>query len=110
MSDSPHMDEMTVNPTSVLEKLVRERQEKEDAQAKIFENEQEWRDAANRLFASPDGKLFVKYLLRHCKLFAVDTTRDMTKMLEDRGAKNVYLRLMRPYLTPELLMELETQK
>ena len=95
---------------SIIEKLVEERKAKELAEAKIVENEKEWRDAANRVFASPDGRLFIKYLLRATKLFAVDTTRDMTKMLEDRGAKNLYLGLIRPYLTPELLTELETQK
>lgn len=109
-NDNPHTADLNLDPRSIIEKLVQERREREDAEARAIENEQEWRDAANKLFASPYGKLFIKYLLRQCGLFRVDTTRDMTKMLEDRGAKNVYLRLIRPYLTAELLMELETQK
>ena len=109
MLDSPHTD-MEINPTSTIEKMVRERMERERLAAVAVENEAEWRNAANSLFASPNGKMFIKYLLRQCGLFSIDSTRDMTKMLEDRGAKNVYLRLIRPYLTAELLMELENQR
>lgn len=110
MPDNPHLADLSLNPQSVIEKLVQERLERERQDAIAVENETEWRDAANRVFASPDGKLFIKYFLRQCGLFRADNTRDMTKMLEDRGAKNVYLRLIRPYLTADLLMQLETQK
>lgn len=105
-SDAP---ELTVDPKSVIEKMARQYEERENEKAKLIENEKEWASAAKSLFGSRNGKLFIKYLIRHIKLFQVDTTRDMTKMLEDRGAKNVYLRLIRPYLPPELLAELETQ-
>jgi len=108
--DSPHSPDMTINPMSVIEKLVKERQEKELEDAKVVENMEEWKKAANSLFSSDEGKLFIKYLLRQVKLFTIDSSRDMTKMLEDRGGKNVYLGLIRPYLTPELLVELENQK
>jgi hypothetical protein len=110
MADSPHTADLGINPMSIIEKLVEERKEKERLQAVIVENELEWKKAANKLFGGPNGKLFIKYLLRMNGLFTPDSGRDMTKMLEDRGAKNVYLRLIRPYLTPELLTELETQR
>lgn len=108
MADNPHIEEADLR--SVLQKMQERRAEAERQDAIADENKQEWREAANRIFSSRDGKLFIKYLLRASGLFRVDSTRDMTKMLEDRGTKNVYLSLIRPYLTPELLMELENQK
>ena len=106
---SPHAD-MTIDPKSVVEKLVRERQAKERADAKVIENMEEWKRAVTSMCSTGEGKLFIKYLLRHVKLFKIDDSRDMTKMLEDRGGKNVYLGLIRPYLPQELLAELENQK
>lgn len=107
MSGNPHIEDADLR--SVLEKV----QERRDAAAKqeliAEENKEEWAKAANRVFASPDGQLFIKYLLRASGVFRVDTTRDMTKMLEDRGARNVYLGLIRPYLTPELRTQVENQ-
>lgn len=106
---SPHLADLGLNAHSIIDKLARERQEEERKKAVIIENVKEWEKAANRLFAGPNGKLFIKYLLRMNKLFVPDDGKDMTKMLEERGMKNVYLKLIRPYLTPELLSELETQ-
>ncbi len=107
---SPHSPEMDISATSVIEKLVKERQQAELEKAKVIENEEEWQKAARTMFSTNEGKLFIKYLLRHVKLFTIDNSRDMTKMLEDRGGKNVYLGLIRPYLQQELLAELENQK
>jgi hypothetical protein len=104
------MADLGITPESTIEKMVQERLERERQRAIIVENEKEWAKAANQLFGGRNGKLFIKYLLRMNGLFTVETSRDMTKLLEDRGAKNVYLALIRPYLTPELLAELETQR
>jgi len=108
MAGNAHIEDADLR--SVLEKMQERRAEAERQEAIAEEHKQEWRDAANRLFASPDGQLFIKYLLRANGLFRPDATRDMTKMLEDRGARNIYLVLIRPYLTAELLMQLENQK
>jgi len=102
--------DMSINPESIIAKLVKERHQKEEATQRIIENEVEWQKAANSLFGSPNGKLFIKYLLRSIGLFAVDNTRDPAKLLEDKGKRQIYLQLIRPYLTPELLMELENQR
>lgn len=108
-SKSPHAMSMESELLSAVERVAKERQERERQEAVAIENIEEWKKAARSLFGSRNGKLFIKYLLRQNGLFKPSATRDMTKMLEERGMKDVYLVLIRPYLTPELLAELETQ-
>ena len=103
-------EDMTISAQSIVEKMVRQNQERDRQKEKIVENAEEWTKAINSLCASPNGKLLIKYMLRHNKLFIVDNTRDHVKMIENNGARKVYLELIRPFLTAEVISDIENQK
>lgn len=92
---------------SVVDKLLRERMATKDQAQILVDNEKEWARVIN-LFASTDnGRYFFKILVRICGVFKVDADIAPTKMLEDKGAREVYNKWIRPYLDRSLRMDIE---
>lgn len=93
--------------TSVVDKLLRERMAQKDQEKILVDNEMEWARVIN-LFASTDnGKYFFKILVRICGVFKVDADATPSKMLEDKGAREIYNKWIRPYLDKSLRMDIE---
>lgn len=108
--DIAQRPETPLSAQSITQKLLEDRETKQQQKEQVIENIEEWQKAANRLFTSDDGKLFAKYLIRFCQVFEVDNSANPAKLLEDNGKKKVYLNLIRPYLTIETLTYIEHQK
>lgn len=99
------------NPFSNLsvEKMLEKKKAKEHQRALLAEEIEEYKACLDRLFSSPDGKYFIKKLIRYVGLFSFDTKIDAGKLVEDAAKKKVYLELIRPYLSATTRMELENQ-
>ncbi|MEE9356578.1 MAG: hypothetical protein V3U75_13390 [Methylococcaceae bacterium] len=110
MPDHREDGDQKISARSIVDKLVKEQAKKDAQEESVIENMKEWENVINRISSSSDGQLLIKYLLRHNKLFIVDNVRDHVTMIENSGAKKVYLQLIRPFLTPEVLSIVENQK
>lgn len=69
----------------------------------------ELKKALNQIFTSKPGKLFYKYLVRFCELHTFDVTINPAKLLKDSGKREIYNKLIRPYLDKTTIIELENQ-
>lgn len=105
MGDSKIEEDMR----NTVDKLLSQRAEKTRQQEVVIENMEEWQEVLNRIFTSDDGKLFAKYLLRHCGIFNKEDSTNHIKMIENIGKRNVYLELIRPYLDVLTRSEIENQ-
>ena len=83
----------------------REAMLKQEAIAK--ESEEDYKNALNGMAATPNGQFVLKQLIRYCGVFAHDDVLNPAKLVEDRGKRSVYLKLIRPYLDKQTLIELE---
>ncbi len=88
-------------------KLLESKQNQEHQQALLAEEIEQYRLSLNRIFSSPDGKLFLKKIVKYCGINTFDTQLNPAKLIEDAGKRKVYLELIRPYLDKTILMELE---
>lgn len=109
MPDNTDRPNMEIGAESAVERMLKRREEEQKQREIIIENEAEWKDAANSLFASPNGKLLAKYLLRYCNVFSIDSTSNNVMMIENNGKRKVYLELIRPFLTAEVRSFIENQ-
>lgn len=66
-----------------------------------------WTQTINALAASPNGQIFLRSMIQFSGLFDVPSMRDTIKMVDDKMKAAFYLRWVRPYLPPDLRMELE---
>lgn len=107
MSNREEIEKMSY---SIIDKLIQKQGDREKEQEIILEKEKDWALAVNRLFSTPDGEFFAKYFLRICYAFNVDNSKDQVTMLENRGARNIYFRYIRPYLDPVIRSKIENQE
>ncbi len=96
--------------SSVINKLLEHRQGLERQKEVIIENQEEWKKVLNRIFSTPDGEFFAKYLLRYLGEFKVDNSLNQIKLIEDNTKRKFYLELIRPYLDVEILTTIENQQ
>lgn len=94
---------------SSLEKIQAHRQLQEKMAQSAIDDEQEWAKVCLAIFSSPNGKLLAKYMLRHNRLFKVDSRQTPDMVIKDRERQAVYLELVRKYLPPEVRAEIENQ-
>ena len=92
--------DLEINALSAVERMVRQREEKKEAVAKLIDNDKEWSDAVNRIATSPDGALLRKYMLMHNKLFSVDKTLNGLTLVDLNGRQAVFKELIFKYLSP----------
>lgn len=95
---------------SIVDKMASQQQTQDEAVQKTLENEKEWKAVVNRMLDTPDGRYFMKYMLRYAKLFAIDNPHYQVLNIETTGKRKVYLELIRPYLDHALRAELENQE
>lgn len=96
--------------SSVIDQLLKHRQNAEEAKKVILENEGEWKKVINRMLTTEDGKFFAKYMLRYLGIFNIDSSNNQIKLIEDNGKRKFYLELIRPYLDVETINLIENQK
>lgn len=97
------------NEHSVVDALAKKQAERDKQQEVVIENIEEYKIALNRIFSMNEGKLFAKYLLRFCMVFNDDTQLNPAKLIEDKGKRAVYLKMVRPFIDKQLIMEIENQ-
>jgi len=90
-----------------VDKLLRQSQKKDEALEIAKEKKKEWSDMINRLFASPDGKFFGQQLVTLLGVFAAEPVTNPLQLVEGKTRRDVYLKLIRPYLDKTLRMEIE---
>ena len=97
------------SPTPIFDRAMRaaeakrEREKEKEAQ---IENEDQYRMALNAFAGSPNGAIVLKPWIRFMKVFAVPSTNGMERVEQD-GMRRFYLKMIRPYLKPEVIMEIE---
>lgn len=103
------MSDKVYNPLGkdTIDKMLEKKQAQERQQLMLKEEQEEYRNAINRLFSSPDGKFFLNKLKRACGLNSFDKDINPAKLIEDAGRRKVWFELIRPYLDKTILSELE---
>lgn len=97
-----------LNERNIVDALAKKAAEREKSQEVVIENIEEYKQALNMVFSTNEGKLVMKYLLRHSGIFNDDAQLDAAKLVEGKGRKSVYLKMIRPFLDKQLRMELES--
>lgn len=96
-----------LDATSMVDKLLKDRLQREEQKKIAVENQKEWQGICNKLFATPNGQYFLKLLIKFSGIFEVDDDLNPANMLKANGRKEPYLKLIRPYLDPTLRKEIE---
>ncbi len=102
-------DSKKYNPLGhdTIDKLREQKAAQEAELLKLKEEEEDYRNAINRLFSSPDGKYFLNKLKRACGLNLFDKDLNPAKLVMDNGRRAVWFELIRPYIDKAILSELE---
>jgi hypothetical protein len=90
------------------DRLIAARAEREKKEALAIENALEYQKALNGVASTPNGKLFIKTLIKACGVFDPDKEgSDAAALIRQSERRNVYLKFLRPYLEPQFKQELE---
>jgi hypothetical protein len=93
---------------SILKKIEEKKRQSEIAEQVVIERVDDYKVALNRIFSSPDGKYFAKYLLKYINLFNDNfDISNPAKLIEEKARRAVYLKMIRPYLDVEIRKEIE---
>ena len=93
---------------NILTRLLTQQTKREEVKEALINDIREWKAVLNRIFSSEDGHLLATYMLRHNKLFNVDSNDNPATLLRFSGRKQFYVDLIRPYLDPAILAEIES--
>lgn len=96
-------------PNSVVDNLLAKHAEAHKQAEIVIENEKDYRAAVNRIFSRNDGKLLIKYLLKFSGIYNDSPQINPAQLIEDKGKRAYYLKMIRPYLDKTLRMEIENQ-
>lgn len=96
-----------IEAKSILTKIAQDRENQKKVREIQVENEKEYMRALNGVAATPNGQIFLKQLIKCCKVFTVDEERDGVKLMEERGQRKLYLKFIRPYLDITLRRNIE---
>jgi hypothetical protein len=88
-------------------KLMADRVNMEAIKQNIVANKEEYKIALNGVASTPNGKVFLKTLIKACGVFAVTRKMDGMALVEDKALRYLYLEHIRPYLDVQLRKELE---
>jgi len=94
---------------SIIDKIEANKQKKQDFWAKNEELKVEYQKALQGLAKDVNGEHFLKTLVSYTGLFDVKESPNHAEMLIKRGKKQVYLELIRPFLTKEQRKEIENE-
>lgn len=98
-----------INEHSIVDAMAKREEERQKQQEVVIENIEEYRVALNRIFSMNEGKLLAKYLLRFCMVFNDDAQLNPAKLIEDKGKRAVYLKMIRPFLDRQIKQEVENE-
>lgn len=99
----------SITPASIIDKITDKVLEDKKRFAILEEEIQEFSLCLNRVASSPDGQFFLRKMIRYCGIHHDDDKIDPAKLIEDKGRRSVYLKLVRPYLDKSVLSELEKE-
>lgn len=79
---------------STAERLLAQAEAEKKHDSLTKEQIEELKGVINRIFSSPDGKFFWKYLKRALKVNVIDTKIDPLSLAGEKAMKNVYLSIV----------------
>ncbi len=71
------------------------------------EDEQDYKKALNEFCASKEGRYLFSRWLRYIGLFSTDDQINPAQLVVDKGKKDFYLKMIRPYLDKKTRKDLE---
>lgn len=95
-------------PPSKVDEILSKHLERTKQEEIVIENIAEYRLALKRIFSKNEGKLMAKYMLKFMGLFADDPQLNPAGLIEAKGRKSYYLKMIRPHLDKTLIMEIES--
>jgi hypothetical protein len=98
---------MEDNIQGLLDRFEQKNKQKEAFFAKNEELKEEYVKALNGMAGSDFGKYFLKVLVQYVDLFGFKEGMEARDMYMSKGKKQVYLEMIRPFLTKELRKEIE---
>jgi len=102
MSDN----EQHKQPLSTAQRILKQRDDKELNDSLGAEGLKDYKVALNSMAASPHGKVVLKTIINVSGVFEPINTGDARSLLRAND-RNMYLKFIRPFLTPENKKELE---
>lgn len=97
-----------VDSNSIVDALLQHHEKQKQQEEVVIERIEDYKLALDRIFDSSDGQLFAKYLLKYTGVFH-DKPLNPAQLLEDKGRRGVYLKLIRPYLSKDVISKIENQ-
>ncbi len=76
---------------STVERLLEQSQANEHQEALVKENVEQLKTAVNRIFSSPDGEFFFKFLRKGLRVDVVDRDFNPMALAGDKALRNIYL-------------------
>lgn len=96
-----------MSQNSIVDKFLQQQEEQQKQKEVVIENEREYRVAINRIFKKNEGKLLAKYMFKFSRMLQPYTKLNPAEMAETAILQAFYLKMIRPYLEPEIRMEIE---
>ena len=91
----------------ILDRFKAKEKKNEDFLEKDAELKADYITALNGVVSTPNGKHFLKVLVNYLDLHNFKQSLEPRDMFLERGKKQVYLELIRPYLETEVRKEIE---
>ncbi len=91
-----------------IEKMLSKKQEREKQFALLQHEVAEYQVILKKLLSTPEGKYFLKKLIKFSEIFSFDKEINPAKLVKDSGRKSVYLEMIRPYLDKKTIREVES--
>ncbi len=92
---------------NIVDRIQERKEAKADFFAKNKEKEEEYKKALNGMAGSANGKYFLKVLIEYIDLFGFKGSLEPRDMFVDKGKKQVYLGMIRPYLEESVRKDIE---
>lgn len=93
--------------SSIIENLMNKHIEEQKRKEIVIERMEDYKTALNRVAATNEGKLLLKYMVRFAGLFSDPPQLNPAQLIEDRGRRAYYLKMIRPYLEKKFRKEIE---
>lgn len=100
-------DRNSKNPKNTVGKILKAAEERKKLEDTIIENQEDYALALNGLAVTPNGKHFLKTLIKACHVFTPKSGLDGVALIETNTKRNLYLEFIRPYLEPAIRKDLE---
>jgi hypothetical protein len=92
---------------SVVDKLLEKKLAESKQKELIIERVEDYKKALDAVFASPEGKMMAKYMMRFMDIFNADPSFDGARLLEEKARRSYYTKMIRPFISKKRRMEIE---